>query len=289
MDNGNNESQGNFKILLTILLPVSAVIIPIALYMLQAKNKDLTYEIYSYSLINSSSSIKDEIEINFSGEKVTDLSAVNIEIKNVGDVPILKEDFEKDIIISFGKDARILKTSLERKTPSNLIPIINNTKDNIQVSPLLLNSGDKFSIEAIISKPVSEPEFDARIAGIKTPTKISRELYSGRFVSDSILITFIFVFLMLYGFLSFFSLVLLRPFIKKQNLIEPLPLGVLAILSCCCGAYFLVVYRIHDFSISSLPEILLYILALTIGMALSIATTKGIRSRSNSKNNEDNG
>jgi hypothetical protein len=125
MGKDNNDVKGKFKILITILLPILAIIIPIALYMLQLQDKIFTYEIFSYSLINFSSSIEDEVEIRFSGKKVTDLTAINIVMKNAGDVPIRKEDFERNIAIGFGEEAKILKTIVKYKFPSNLVPIVN--------------------------------------------------------------------------------------------------------------------------------------------------------------------
>lgn len=278
-------TMGKYKILLTIILPVFAIIVPIAIYMLQIQDKKITYEIYSYSLINFSSSIEDEIDVTFSGEKATDLTAINIEVKNAGDTPILKEDFERNITVDFGKNANVLKTSIKYSSPSNLTPAINNTGNSIQIFPLLLNSGDKFSIETIVSKSSADPTFDARIAGVKAPIKVSREISSGRFFSDRMIMFIVFAFLMLYAFLVAFALVGLRSSIREKQIIQYQPFGVLGIFSAFCGAYFLVRYRLPDFKITSLPEILLYISALILGVLFAYITTKGMRVVLNSGKN----
>lgn len=287
MDKDNNRVQGKLRILITILLPIFAIMVPIALYMFQLKDKKLTYEVVSYSLINLSSTIQDEIEIRFLGEKVTDLSAMNIEIKNSGDMPIRKEDFERNMIIDFGKDAEILKTSISYKFPSNLTPILSDQGNSMQILPLLLNPGDHFTIETIVSKTSSDPRFDARIAGIKTPTKISPKEYSGSFLSSRLLVFIICAFLVFYSFSAVLFLVSLRPTVRKQEFIQYKPIALVTLLSAICSSYLTVKYRIVDFTSFLSLEILLYLSVIILGVLLGCSATKKFKTSQKNGNDFD--
>jgi len=278
MSKEKDDIKGKLKIIATILLPVLAIIIPIALYMFQLKEMNLTYEVVSYSLLNLSSTIQDEIEVSFSGKKVTDLSAINIEIKNAGNTPIRKEDFEREISIDFGKDSKVLKLSIKYAFPLNLAPIIETKEQIIKISPLLLNQGDYFALEAIISNSSSEPQFDARIAGIKKASQIITKQISGTFLSNAILIITICILLIGYSFFAALLLISINPNIRKLKLLNYQPIALIALLFAIDSSFLIVRFRLIK-STSTLPvfEVLLYLAVIIFGVIMSFYASKKIR------------
>ena len=90
------------------------------------------------------------------------------------------------------------------KSPINIAPNLINNRNILRLSPLLLNAGDYFSIEIIVTKASSDPTFNARIAGIKEPSKIIPSLTPGSFIPNGLIIFIIFALMSLYSFVASF-------------------------------------------------------------------------------------
>jgi hypothetical protein len=166
-----------WKFALPIVLILLPVIVPIALYLAQVKKKEITFEVVSKSeIIDISESVPEQIEILFSGKKLESLSLVRIHIANSGDVPIRKTDFERALSIDFGKNSQVLNAEIRERSPLNLIPSVSCQGRIVTVEPLLLNSGDHFSLDSFVTCCEELPILDARIAGIKEPKVVISRL-----------------------------------------------------------------------------------------------------------------
>ena len=66
----------------------------------------------------------------------------------------------------------MLVASTAEVEPPNLPLEITSTNQLIEISPLLINSGDSFAIHCVLSNPIASLSVEARIAGIKAITKL---------------------------------------------------------------------------------------------------------------------
>lgn len=151
----------------TIILPLIAIIVPIAIYLISEDEKELSYEILGqYQLINSELT-NDEVEIKYLGNIVNNLELTSFRITNSGYIPITLNDYEREIKVLFSPNASIYSVKKGPSYPDNLNPIIINEGDYVAISPLLLNPGDNFVVEVILSEYKPTFEVDGRIAGIR--------------------------------------------------------------------------------------------------------------------------
>lgn len=169
--NTNNQTKfSTIKLIASIILPLLAVAVPIAFYFIQLEKKSISYEIISASdLLAPAKSVPDEFEVSFLGDKLKDLFIINIRVMNDGDIPIKREDFDKSLNLDFGQDSLVLKALIEDKMPSNLPAEIKLKERFIEIAPLLLNSGDYFTIKAFATGIKAPPILETRITGIKEP------------------------------------------------------------------------------------------------------------------------
>jgi len=91
-----------------------------------------------------------------------------IQIKNSGDIPISKNDFEKPIEISLNANASISKVNVFNIQPQEMPIDIAHTPNTISIMPMLLNPNDELSLSIVTSG--AEPTFkiQSRIAGIQS-------------------------------------------------------------------------------------------------------------------------
>ncbi|MFC1620249.1 hypothetical protein ACFL45_09915 [Candidatus Neomarinimicrobiota bacterium] len=96
---------------------------------------------------------------------------VLLKIKNTGNTPIPVEDFETNIIISTG-GIDVLDVALMDKIPDDLNPEIHPRKNDIVISPLLLNPNDEFRLKILLLQPPAKLIVRSRIKSIKEITEI---------------------------------------------------------------------------------------------------------------------
>lgn len=163
----------NTRRIFKIIIPVLTLIIPIALYLVQKKEKELSYEILSASsIVDVNSPIGRNIQVFFSGKKLNKLEAVSVRIVNSGNVPIKRTDFERELQLSFGEKANVLMQRISEAFPENLSVEATGYGEKVLVKPLLLNPSDQFTIETFIEGEKSKIKLDARIEGISQATRI---------------------------------------------------------------------------------------------------------------------
>lgn len=160
-----------------IVLLVLGISIPLGIGWIWSKRKSLSYTIKTNTPVFAvRGDMKDQIQITFQDQKVTDLYLVELIVKNDGNLPIKPDDFERPMIFDFGENAFPLRDTagVTEQNPSNLSASIEWThmrhegglKPFLSVSPLLLNKGDWFTIKLLLSDGRPEIKVDARIAGV---------------------------------------------------------------------------------------------------------------------------
>jgi hypothetical protein len=143
-------------------------VISIVLFIKQRRSKKLSYQVLTNtSLLSVASQIKQRVRITLDDKPVEDVSLVEIEIANSGNVPIASGDFEEPITINFGAEAEVLPTpTISSSKPSTLKPALTYKSADITINPVLLNQGDSFIIKALVSR-FQKLVIDGRIVGVR--------------------------------------------------------------------------------------------------------------------------
>ncbi len=127
----------------------------------------------SSSIVNDTSQLEGKVQVLFSGKRLNNLEAISVRIANSGNVPIKKNEFEKEIQLSFGKDARVIMARVPYTYPKKISVKTSFKGDMVTVTPLLLNPGDQFIIESFVTGSISTIELDTRIEGITQTTPLA--------------------------------------------------------------------------------------------------------------------
>ncbi len=150
------------------LIGLFAIIVAVAIYLLQRTRKALQYEVRSFlPLVNTGNKNEEKLKILFDGKLVLGAYWAVVRIINSGNVPIESRDFDRPVMISLGEKTRILSTEIAGTDPDNLQPsvIIHGTK--IELMPLLLNGGDWIEIQVLASEPEHMPKVEGRVVGVR--------------------------------------------------------------------------------------------------------------------------
>jgi len=94
-------------------------------------------------------------------------------IKNSGNQPILRDNFDEKLQIHFKPETLILSAQVTRVHPSRLTVSISHQVSSILIDPLLLNPGDYFVIQSLTSGKRPDCSEKARIAGISSLAPIN--------------------------------------------------------------------------------------------------------------------
>lgn len=145
-----------------------ALIITIVLYLAARQKKSLRYELISeYPLININDEVKGKLEVLFNGKPVVKLHLLLVKFTNDGRIPITSGDYERPLTICFKQDSNILSAEYVDPSPENLLTQIDVNSQNVIIQPLLMNSGDFFTIKILLSEYSGGFNVDTRIVGVK--------------------------------------------------------------------------------------------------------------------------
>jgi hypothetical protein len=201
METRKKEKESRLRIVIYIILPILAITVPIAIYFLQVQKKGMSYEIISVSdLFNTEYSVSGDIKIFFSDKRVEKLFTASVRVINSGNIPIKKDDFERNIKLDLGEKSEVLKVDIPEKNPSNLIPKILSTGNIVEIEPILLNPGDNFVIQVFASGNKQIPKFDARITGVIEPNVTFFETKTLLRISDKVLYVLSFLLIVAYAY-----------------------------------------------------------------------------------------
>lgn len=160
--------------IISVIFPIAAVVVPILLFLIESKEKELSYEILGRTELVGVHLPSEEVSITYAGKRVSHLELISIKISNSGNIPIKREDFDRPLKIKFKEESEVFVVRVGPSFPDNLRPTIKTEPGLVQITPLLLNPGDNYTIEVITSAKEQEPQIDVRIAGIPFPKLIKR-------------------------------------------------------------------------------------------------------------------
>jgi len=148
-------------------LALVAILTSILLYFKQRQIKSLSYEIISLTpLLSIEEEIKGDLQVLYHGNPVDQVHLIVIEIKNSGNTPIRKEDFERPVNFNFGEETEIFTAEITDTNPNDLEAFVNIEDGRVVLTPIMLNEEDTITVKMLISK-FDEINVDGRIIGVK--------------------------------------------------------------------------------------------------------------------------
>ncbi|MGX9161922.1 hypothetical protein [Priestia megaterium] len=140
--------------------------IAITLYFKNKKKKQLSFDVYSWDTIVTK--MNEDIKIYYKDtiEITDDLNMVMIKIRNTGNEPIKKDDFENDLFLKF-TDSKVFDVSINETKPYGLdIEVYyDELESRVGIKPLLLNPKDEFNIKLLTNNLTPNFFVPTRIVG----------------------------------------------------------------------------------------------------------------------------
>jgi hypothetical protein len=146
-------------------------------------HKAISYELVSKSALDPSSFVG--LQMLIDGKPLRRVDIQTVRVFNSGDQPVVIADFEGPLRLIF--PGQIIKAAVAARSPGNLPAKISFDGNSVAVEPLLLNSGDSFSIQAltgvasdasgapaVTSASDADATVSARIAGVKSIEKAAK-------------------------------------------------------------------------------------------------------------------
>lgn len=118
-------------------------------------------------LISISSDFKDRVGITLDGRTVSNVHLIVFGIKNSGTAAIKAEDFKSNITFNF-PNGNVISADIVSRFPEYLPTTLLVENDKFSLAPLLLNSGDRMIIQALISSEHPNHKIEGRIVEIPT-------------------------------------------------------------------------------------------------------------------------
>jgi hypothetical protein len=155
------------------IVAVGALLVSIVIGILQLKaaqppTKDIKCAIVSStSLVKVDTRLKNDLQVLYKGKAIQDATSVIIRISNSGKLPIARKDFDRPIAFIFAQTSEILSAEIVKTDPKGLGAKLKITDNNIELQPLLMNSGDSVDISAIVSSFDENMIIDGRIENVR--------------------------------------------------------------------------------------------------------------------------
>jgi len=164
------------------ILAILALCLTAFLFLVARRRKRLTYSLSNTPVLGIHEAVNpSRVQILFDGTPVTEVRLAILTVTNVGNEPILVNDFERPLLFVWSEPAKILSAEVTEVNPDSLKPTIRTGVHEIALDPLLLNAGDWLRIKALINQ-VGKLSVDARVIGVKRITKVF--IPSGKATSD---------------------------------------------------------------------------------------------------------
>lgn len=146
-----------------------AVVLAIGGLWWQQNRKELSYEVVSQtSLVSLEDPTAQQLQVFFNGKQVADPSLIVLRVRNTGNVPIPRVDYEKPLTFQFGQSVEVLNSEITSMTPTNLGASINPSANSVELSPVLLNSSDELLLKTLVTGSNITITVDARIIGVSS-------------------------------------------------------------------------------------------------------------------------
>lgn len=171
---------------------IAPVLFSVALFLLSPyyssvffDKKEISYALFhSENLMKSYKGVDEwsSLQTIFEESKLESAYLSSVFIVNTGSIPIEKNDFDSDVLISFDENTEIIGARVERTYPSNLDVSYSLNEKGILFKALLLNPEDRFSIEFLSKNEPKNIVMNARISGINEPKVLDHTTNDGVYI-----------------------------------------------------------------------------------------------------------
>jgi len=127
----------------------------------------------SRKLVAIADEVTSRVSIQLDGHPVSNVYMFEFGIKNSGNQPILRDNFDEAFQIHFEPETSILSAQVTRVHPSTLAVSMSRKAHSIVIEPLLLNPGDHLVIQSLTSGKRPNCSAKARIASISSLAPIN--------------------------------------------------------------------------------------------------------------------
>lgn len=149
------------------VLAMLAIVITVLLYIRQQKRKELTFHTVGLPILSTiGGEFDDRIKVLFRDEEVQGLQHFLVTVRHSGNEPIKPEDYESQMSVDFGDDARVYECEISYKKPDELKVTSTAEDGKVRLGNPLLNPGDGFYLGALVTTPKKPVDLNARIAGL---------------------------------------------------------------------------------------------------------------------------
>jgi hypothetical protein len=150
---------------------VVAIAVTIVIALFQHQFRRISYKRRTMKLVAVDASIRESVQIYYSGEPVHDVHLIEYDVRNSGTAAIKPGDFDGPLIVTFTACDRLLSAELSSTPTGRPIELKINqdtAPPKLFVAPTLLNPADGFVITAIVSGE-SPSQLAVRVADMKLP------------------------------------------------------------------------------------------------------------------------
>ena len=136
------------------------------IYLLQRQKKELAYGVLSTRrLLSVASELRSRVSVTIDGRPVEDLHLIVVGIKNSGNTSIAEADYLYALTLHVKDKTEIISAEVSKFFPSNLLVSLSFQPDKLEFKPPLLNPGDYFTVQALVSGKSPAFTSDFRLIG----------------------------------------------------------------------------------------------------------------------------
>jgi hypothetical protein len=175
------------------------------------EERELSYNIVSTIDTSSLKSVHlPTVQLSYDGENIERGGIITFRVTNTGDIPIYSKEFDGPIKIYLDPESLFIGATVVNTTPVHLKASVSLNEGSIEIAPLLLNSGDKITIQAIAQGNLNKVNVLGRIGGIDKIEDLSEDQQDRRLMLSWLLV--------LFGLMGFISYSLVWPIATNKNL-----------------------------------------------------------------------
>ena len=136
------------------------------IYWLQKQTRELAFGLASSRRpLAIADELSSRVTVQLDGKSVKNLHLLVFGFKNSGNRAISPADFERKLSISF-LNGQVVSADISSQSPPNLGGELLSFESRIELSPLLLNSGDYMLIQVLLSAEKPKWEVDVRVRDV---------------------------------------------------------------------------------------------------------------------------
>jgi len=164
--------------LLAPLATTIGIAVTLILWQLNQRKKALSYMVLRQQpVVNLKGAVRNELDVRFAGESISDAHLMVVRIFNSGHLPINVTDYQTSLSLLLNPGAKIITASVIDTVPVDLEERVKADDRNksliqrldgerIMLTPVLLNDGDAITIQMLVQNVTDSMSVRGHIQGI---------------------------------------------------------------------------------------------------------------------------